>query len=191
MTNMSSLPFAALAARGGFTADARFAVPIDPLILPAGDPIAQAWAAGHAAGRDEAALAAAAMADAEAAQRTTLELSLARLDTELAEALRQRLLTTVEALCEAAIAPLALDKQALTDRVARAAAMLTRADDERVLRLHPDDLALIAGQLPEGLPVVPDAALERGGLRVETSNGGVEDGPEQWRRAIADALSGC
>ena len=69
--------------------------------------------------------------------------------------------------------------------------MLARADDERVLRLHPDDLALIAGQLPEGLPVLADPVLERGGLRVETSNGGVEDGPEQWRRAIAEALSAC
>ena len=188
---MSSLPFAALAGRGGFARDARFAALL-PACLPVPEnPLTLAWTEGYAAGYAEAEAAAAALTEAEAVARARLELSLARLDADLAEALRQRLFATVEVLCEAAIAPLALDKTLLATRVERAAAMLARADDERVLRLHPDDLALIAGQLPEGLPVLADPALERGGLRVETSNGGVEDGPEQWRRAIAEALSGC
>lgn len=191
MTNMSSLPFAALSARGGFARDARFAEPHHAPLPARADPLALAWAEGHAAGFAEAESAAADLAAQDAAARAKLELSLARLDTELAEALRQRLLATVEALCEAAIAPLALDKTLLAERVARAAAMLARADDERVLRLHPADLALLAAQLPDGLPVLADPALERGALRVETSNGGVEDGPEQWRRAIAKALGGC
>ena len=73
----------------------------------------------------------------------------------------------------------------------RAAAMLARADDDRVLRLHPEDIRLIGKRLPEGLEVVPDPALERGALRVETASGGVEDGPSHWRRAIAEALSQC
>jgi flagellar assembly protein FliH len=33
--------------------------------------------------------------------------------------------------------------------------------------------------------------LERGALRVEAANGGVEDGPAQWRQAIAEALALC
>ncbi len=191
MMNMSSLPFAALAGRGGFARDARFAAPLHASVPVPENPLTLAWADGHAAGFAEAETAAADLAGHEAAARGKLELSLARLDAELAEALRQRLLATVEVLCGAAIAPLALDKTLLATRVARAAAMLARADDERVLRLHPDDLALIAAQLPDGLPVLADPALERGGLRVETSNGGVEDGPEQWRRAITEALNGC
>ena len=97
----------------------------------------------------------------------------------------------VNALCEAAIAPMMLDKTALAARVVRAAGMLARADDERVLRLHPDDLKLVGKRLPEGLDVVPDPALERGALRVETANGGVEDGPAHWRAAIAEALGQC
>ncbi len=86
---------------------------------------------------------------------------------------------------------MALDPAALAARVERAAAMLARADDERLLRLHPDDLALVAARLPEGLEALPDPALERGALRIESTAGGVEDGPSHWRRAIAEALAGC
>ena len=79
----------------------------------------------------------------------------------------------------------------LAVRAQRAAAMLARADDERVLRLHPADLKLVALRLPEGLAVLEDPALERGALRIESSSGGVEDGPEHWRRAIAEAVALC
>ena len=155
------------------------------------DPVAAAWAAGHAAGTAEALALATAQAEAEAAARERIELALARLNAEQEEDLRRRLYATVEALCETAIAPLALDRDALLVRVERAAAMLARADDERVLRLHPDDLQLIRARLPDELEVQDDPALERGALRVESRNGGVEDGPAHWRRAIAEALSQC
>ena len=192
MTNMSSLPFAALAGGGGFRTDPRFG-PGTPAAEPDApvDPVTRAWDEGFAAGHGEASAAALAAAEAEAEARAAIKLSLARLDAALAEALRQKLLVTVESLCEAAIAPLALDKAALAARVERAAAMLARADDDRVLRLHPDDFKLVARQLPAGLEVLPDPALERGSLRVESANGGVEDGPAHWRRAIAEALGLC
>ena len=192
MTNMSSLPFAALAGGGGFQPDPRFctdlhtAAPPDPV-----DPVAQAWDEGYAAGSAEAAASAIAEAEENARAQAAITLSFARLDAQLAEDLRQKLFITVESLCEAAIAPLALDKAALTARVERAASMLARADDERVLRLHPDDFKLVARHLPAGLEVLPDPALERGAIRIETAAGGVEDGPENWRRAIAEALGEC
>ncbi len=192
MTTMSSLPFAALAAGGGFQADPRYATDLfereaaDPV-----DPLTQAWDEGYAAGHAEASAAALAGAEADAAARAAITLSLARLDSQLAEALRQKLFVTVETLCEAAIAPLALDQAALTVRVERAAAMLSRADDERVLRLHPDDFKLVARHLPADLEVLSDPALERGSLRIESASGGVEDGPAHWRRAIAEALGQC
>lgn len=155
------------------------------------DPLALAWAEGYQAGVSEARTEAQLLTAQDEAARAAIELSLARLDDELAEALRQKLYATVEALCEAAIEPLLLDKAALAARVERAAGMLARADDQRVLRLHPEDIRLIGKRLPEGLEVQPDPALERGALRVETVNGGVEDGPSHWRRAIAEALSQC
>lgn len=188
---MSSLPFAALAEGGGFIADARFVVAAAPPPSDPVDPLDQAWQEGFAAGRAEAEAEAQAREEAEGAARDKLARSFARLDTDQAERLRGRLVETVAALCEASLAPLALDPDLLTRRAAAAAAMLARADDDRVLRLHPEDLALIAAQLPADLPVEADPALERGALRIDGAQGGVEDGPENWRRAIAEALARC
>jgi flagellar assembly protein FliH len=187
---MSSLPFAELGRSGGFQIDRRFDPGPAPLPAP-GDPLALAWQDGHAAGQTEARAEAQALAEAGAAARARIELSLARLEGELGEALRQRLVDTIAALCEATLAPLALDRAALVRRVEIAAGMLARADDGKVLRLHPEDFALIAKQLPQDLEVAEDPILERGSLRFETSAGGVEDGPAHWRRAIAEALAQC
>ena len=183
---------------GGFRSDARFsalvphALPAEPDLLPEPhDPLAAAFSEGFAAGYAEAQDQAAEQARLDAAAREGLTLSFARLDRELEEELRLRLRDTVAALCEAALAPMALDEDALTRRIERAVAMLSRADDDRVIRLHPDDLALVAPRLSDEWQVMPDPALERGALRVETSTGGVEDGPDLWRRAIAEALHQC
>ena len=68
-------------------------------------------------------------------------------------------------------------------------------------RLRKQELvfALLKNQAKKGeaifgdgtLEVLPDARLERGGLRVETKTGGAEDGPGQWRQAIAEAIELC
>lgn len=189
---MSRVPFEALALGGGFADDPRFAaIAAPPPPDSDEDPQARAVAEAYAAGRAEARAEAEAKAEADAALRSRLELACAKLDAAQQEELRRRLFDTVAALCECALAPLALDRDALERRVARAAAMLARADDERVLRLHPDDLELLGAQLPAGWTVDPDPALERGSLRIETQSGGVEDGPASWRRAIAEALAQC
>lgn len=193
------LPIELAPAASGFRSDARFAPlgeapPAFDTSMPeahAEDPVAVAFAEGYATGAAEAQARAAERAAADAAAREGLALSIMRLDAELAEQLRQRLRDTVAALCEATIAPLALDENALFERIERALAMFVRADDERVLRLHPDDIALLSGRFAADWQVVPDRALERGSLRVETASGGVEDGPEMWRRAIAEALHQC
>ena len=69
--------------------------------------------------------------------------------------------------------------------------MLQRAQDERRVLLHPEDLALVEGRLPEGIALVPDPAIERGGLRIDSEDGGIEDGPAQWRRILAEAFGAC
>lgn len=155
------------------------------------DPVAAAWAEGYARGMGEAQEAAAALIAEQDAARAAIELSLSRLDAAMQADLKDRLRETVIALCEAAIAPAALDPDGLARRVEVAAAMLSRAEDARVIRLHPEDLALIAARLPEDWHFEPDASLERGAVRVEGAAGGVEDGPEQWRRAIGEALRQC
>ncbi len=194
------LPLAELASFAGFRSDARFTAaaparaepePKATTQPPEEDPAARAFDEGFAAGIAEAQALAAEQARIEAEARAALELSFAQLDAELAEELALRLRETVAALCEAAIAPLALDEQALVRRVERAVAMFQRAEDERTIRLHPDDIALVSDRFAADWNVIPDPSLDRGALRVETATGGVEDGPEQWRRAIAEALHQC
>lgn len=190
-------------AASGFRSDARFASAADqPAPPPASnpepfpraepeDPLAIAFAQGYAAGAAEAQARADERAAADAAAREGLGLALVRLDRTLEEELRQRLRDTVAALCETAIAPLALDEDALMRRIERAVSLLARADDERLIRLHPDDVAMLSPRFAADWQVVPDRSLERGALRVETPSGGVEDGPDLWRRAIAEALHQC
>lgn len=187
---MSSLPWAALGQGSGFSSDPRFSL-ASPPPADAVDPVTDAWADGYAAGLAEAQAEAAALRTEEEEARSQIELTLARLEADQQEALHQRLVETVAALCNAALAPLAIDPELLAERAARAAAMLARADDQAVLRLHPDDLKLVAKRLPGDLAVEPDPALERGNLRLDGQAGGVEDGPAQWRRAIAEALGQC
>jgi flagellar assembly protein FliH len=57
-----------------------------------------------------------------------------------------------------------------------------------VVHLHPDDLMLVADRLSDSIRVEPDPAMTRGQLLVETAEGGLEDGPDQWRRALSEAL---
>ncbi|RZK03265.1 MAG: flagellar biosynthesis protein [Novosphingobium sp.] len=198
----AGLSFGTVSSGSGFRSDARFVSlgggasyaapePQPEQHFEPEDPVTVAFAEGYAAGAAEAQALAAQQAaiDAEAAEG--LALSFARLDGELAEALRQKLRTTVAALCEAALAPLTIDEDALIHRIERAVALFSRADDERVVRLHPEDIALISQRFAEEWHVVPDGALERGAIRVETATGGVEDSPELWRRAIEEALSQC
>lgn len=193
------LTLANLGGSTGFRSDARFTIceappPPDTLAEPDDppeDPVALAYAEGLAIGAAKARADAAETAHANDEARAALALSFARLDDQMAEELRLRLRDTVAALCEAAIAPLALDETALMARIKRGVSMLARVDDERLIQLHPDDLALVAPRLLQEWTVQPDPTLTRGAIRVEAANGGVADGPEQWRCAITEALEQC
>jgi flagellar assembly protein FliH len=165
--------------------------PVPKPEAPAPDPEALAFEEGFAAGHRQAEIEAEAERAADDAARGGLALALGRIDKRMEEELGLRLRETVAALCEAAVAPLALDPDMLARRVERAAAMLARADDERVIRLHPQDIRLVAASLRDEWTVEADASLERGTVRVEGLTGGVEDGPATWRQAIAEALHKC
>jgi len=187
----------ALGQSAGFRPDARFGGMFGmtvhertgAVVQPeAPDLVAEAYARGFADGHAQASEAAEAHAIALAAAHEALSLSFARLDAVLEEDLRLRLRDTVAALCEAALAPLAIDEAALMQRITRAVSMLARSDDERTVRLHPADLELVSQRMAAGWRIVPDASLERGTVRVEGAAGGVEDGPASWRMAIAEAL---
>lgn len=197
-----------LAEPSSFRPDARFTGPPSgdhaeapaPLADPApptdpegeiGDPIAEAFSHGFAMGHEQAAHEARIRADTEAATYRKLALAFSKLDEAREEELRLRLRDTVSALCESAIMPLAIEPDALLRRIGVAVAMLSRAEDERLIRLHPEDLRLVSPRLSAEWQVQPDTTLERGTVRIETATGGVEDGPANWRRAIAEALQRC
>tara|TARA_R100000049_G_C1955142_1_gene108121 strand:+ start:6255 stop:6854 length:600 start_codon:yes stop_codon:yes gene_type:complete len=194
------LPVTQLRERRGFTPNAAFrgahtqaqpAYAANSDAPAKGDPVAEAHARGYEEGRDAAMREMAAIRAEEDAARTAITLAFARFDEDSAQALRERLRETVIALCEDAVLPLALDTEGLARRVEAAAALLQRKTDERVIRIHPTDLALVQPLVDPALTLLADPSIERGGLRIDTEDGGVEDGPGQWRQAIAEALAQC
>jgi len=182
----------AFAARGtGFAGDSRFAgadaVPdrADTLHLP--EELAAAHADGVAAGRAELAAELAATDEA----RSGLALSLARLDDQLGETLVSRLSHVVAALCEATMAPFAIDPDSLQRRCVLAAARVGDGIIDASLRLHPDDVALLDRGFASTWHILPDAGLERGSVVFDMAEGVIEDGPAQWRAGLAEALLQC
>jgi flagellar assembly protein FliH len=176
---------------GAFARDQRFVTAEDRAAghgAAAFDPVADAWQRGHAEGVEAAKARAAEAAAATDAARGRIETALARMDADETARLAQALKDTVLALCQTVLAETAQAPEALARRVAVAAAMFSRAGDERVIKLHPEDLALVQGRLPDAWHCEPDAALERGAVLVETPHGGVEDGPARWRLALEEAL---
>lgn len=191
------LPVSELRERRGFTRSAAYYADHAPMTAANSDavgkvdPVAEAHARGRQEGRAEALAEMAAQRAEEDAAREAITLSFARFDEESGQALRERLRETVMALCEDAVLPLALDIEGLHRRVEAAAALLQRKTDERVIRLNPSDHALVLPLIDPNLTLLPDPAIERGALRIDTEDGGVEDGPVQWREAIAEALGQC
>ena len=189
---MSRVAYSALGRPGGFTPSAHYApVVVEEAPPVAVDAAAEAYRSGFEDGQVSARADAEAQLARERAERNAIELAFARFDVESAQSLRELLRATVHALCDDAVLPLALDSKALAARIELAAAMLQRKHDQRIIHIHPDDLALVRDSVAPELELLPDASVERGGLRVETEDGGVEDGPQQWRRAIAEALDSC
>tara|TARA_B100001750_G_scaffold228276_1_gene222597 strand:- start:311 stop:886 length:576 start_codon:yes stop_codon:yes gene_type:complete len=189
---MSRIAYAALGRPGSFARDGRYAKPqVSEEPVETEDVAEKAYRAGYEDGQLSARADFDAQLTAERAARSTIELAFARFDAESERQLRDRMLATVHALCEEAVLPLALDSEGLARRVEAAAAMLQRKHDQRIVHIHPEDLELVKASVPASLELVADGSVERGGLRVETDDGGVEDGPQQWRRALAEIFDSC
>lgn len=187
---MSSLPAELFDSGGAFRPDPRFGGAGMPVSVeePAPDPVETAFEQGYTKGFEDAIAHASAEAAERDRQRHRIETAFERLGEAEGLKLEQRLRETILTLCEHALKPLATDPDALAERVSRALGLLRRSADERIVRLHPDDLALIADRLSDGIRVEPDPSMARGELRIETDEGGIEDGPDQWRRILAEAL---
>lgn len=65
----------------------------------------------------------------------------------------------------------------LAERVAAVAAFIEDGQSRSSLHVNPDDMPLLEGR-EFGFPLTPDADVARGGVRLATADGWIEDGPE-------------
>lgn len=155
---------------------------------PAVDPLAEAYQAGLDAGY------AAARAEFEAGAARDLALiegiatalhADERIDRErIARQLRQTVLHLVSGL----VGQTGIAADLLAGRVEAAAELLADQAESAILRVHPDDVALLEGRLPETIFPVGDATLTRGSFVLEAASTIVEDGPELWLEQLTSAL---
>ncbi len=108
-----------------------------------------------------------------------------RLDREvMARQLRQTVMFLVSRLIgEVGIAP-----DILARRIDSAAEMLADSAESALLRVHPDDVALLDGKLPKTVFAIGDANVARGSFVLESASTIVEDGPELWLEQLAQAI---
>ncbi len=151
------------------------------------DPLREAHDAGYAEGL--------AAARAEAVPDTRNEELLAglakaladggRIDREeIARALRQTVMHFVTRLVgDVGIAP-----DLLAQRITAASDLLADAAESAMLRVNPEDVALLEGLLPKTVFAVGDAAVARGSFVLESASTIVEDGPELWLEQLALAI---
>ncbi|MFM7377519.1 MAG: FliH/SctL family protein [Erythrobacter sp.] len=161
--------------------------PLDPAEAepdPHAEALARAYANGLVAGR----AAAEAEGEARAARQRALRLNFRALDEAALEVLADDLAATVLHLCDGVIGEAARDPDALRERCIVAARRIGGAAESLVLHLHPDDIALLGEEALAAMRLAPDAALEPGSVVIEGSEGTINDGPAEWRRAIAAAL---
>ena len=163
--------------------------PLDPHAPPTPhlDPLAAAHAAGYAEG-----LAAAAVAQAErsrdAALVEDLSAQLAGLGRFDREAVARRLRETVLALTARLVGEVGVSSDLLGGRIDAATELMADAAESAMLRLHPDDVALLDGRLHANVFAVGDASLPRGSFVLESASTIVEDGPALWLDQLAAAL---
>jgi flagellar assembly protein FliH len=151
------------------------------------DPVEVARSAGYDAGYADALAEARAAASRDQALLGALGEALqgGRLDREaVAARLRQTVLYLVTQLVgEIGIAP-----ERLAARIAAAADMLSDQAEAAMLRVHPQDVALLDGKLPPTIFAVGDAAVARGSFVLESASTIVEDGPELWLEQLGHAI---
>lgn len=151
------------------------------------DPLETAHAAGYAEGLAAAAAAATAtrVRDETLMAGVATALGSDRIDREqVAAQLRQTVLMLVTRI----VGDVGVAADRLHARVEIATEMLADGAESALLRLHPDDVALIEGRLPGTVFPVGDANVARGAFVLESASTVVEDGPALWLEQLAAAI---
>jgi flagellar assembly protein FliH len=105
--------------------------------------------------------------------------------------LENRLRETVLALCRRAIDDYSVSSERLTARIQAAVKQLASGHNEKTIEVNPGDLEMLRSAAPSEWTLVANAELARGAIRVATPEGGVEDGPDQWKQALEEAIRTC
>ena len=164
--------------------------PFDPATVtgPFVDPIVAAHAAGYAEGLAAALSEAHAAHDRDSALLVSLAAALHADDRFDRVAVAQSLRRTVLLLVTRLVGEIGVSPDLLARRIDAAADMLTDAAESAMLRVHPNDVALLEGKLPRSVFAVGDATVTRGGFVLESASTIVEDGPELWLDQLAHAI---
>lgn len=193
--HIGSCSMAALAGKPAhFVPDPRFTVERAAPLAEARVGVAakpDAWQLGYAAGFSAAQVEEQSRFREEIETREKLQLAFARLDDCARRTLAKQLAETVAGLCDATLAPLALDRQALQQRCEAAAVVLGEARERLTLRLNSADIPQLDAGIAHTWAIVADDGLARGSLRLESENGGIADDPASWSEQLRLALRGC
>ena len=156
--------------------------PFGPDAKPYQDPVALAHAEGFAEGL--AAAAAEEGRDRALADAIAQALS-GRVDRDrVARQLRQTVLFLVGKI----VGERGVEPAMLAGRVEAATELLADGAESAMLRVHPDDVALLEGRLPATVFAVGDANVARGSFVMEAASTIVEDGPDLWLDQLAQAI---
>lgn len=164
--------------------------PLDPHAPASGhlDPVATAHAAGFAEGQ---AAALATVAERTASDRTLLDQVAAAIGSGQAidrDSLAAQLRQTVLHLVGKIVGEAGVSADLLAARVTAATDLLADTAESALLRLNPDDVALVEGRLPPTVFAAGDTNVARGSFVMESASTVVEDGPDLWLDQLAAAV---
>jgi len=161
--------------------------PLDPQLGDTRiDPLEAAHAAGYAEGL---AAAAAAQGQADARDQALLGDIVAALGRGLDRAaFATRLRETVLHLVTRLVGEVGVSADLLSARIEAATELLADKTESALLRLHPDDIALVERHLPSTVFAAGDPHVARGGFVLESASTIVEDGPALWLDQLAGAI---
>ncbi len=152
------------------------------------DPVAAARAAGHAEGYAAALAQVAADTGRDRALAEALGDALGRGVSFDRDRLARQLRQTVLLLVGRLVGEVGVSGELLACRIEVAVEALADSAESALLRVHPDDVALLEGRLSKSLFAVGDAALARGTFVLESASTIVEDGPDRWLEQLTAAI---
>ncbi len=164
--------------------------PLNPQVEDVGfnDPIETARGAGFAEGVAQGRLLEREAHERDLALLQSLAHALKTSDRIDREQLARQLREAVMSLVTKLVGDVGVSGDLLAGRIAAAADLLADSAEAAMLRVHPDDVALLADKLPSTILPVGDVSIDRGSFVLESASTIVEEGPELWLEQLAHAI---